>query len=162
MDRVSDVTYELLAQDGSSFHIHRNHLVPYYPKEHLLYPHLLSFMRVSDSINTDNPKPIKYANSDSSSFLPDTLLIDDEVSSNTTHPYNPDTPLNDTSSYNTINKTRDINLSHTRIRHPTDSSFLLSSNDTSQNRHLKSHYRLRQQPRKDYRLFLSPSKILNH
>ena len=59
-----------------------------------------------------------------------------EESSNPTHPYNPDTPLNDTSSYNTINKTRDTNLSHTRTRHPTYSSSLPSSNDTSQNRHL--------------------------
>ena len=162
LDRLSDVTYELLSQDGSTFHIHRNRLIPYYPKEPLLYPHLGNFMRFSDSINTDIPKPIKYANSDSSSFLSDTPLSDDDESSNTTHPYIPDTPFNDTSSYNTINKTRDTNLSHTRIRQPNDSSSLPSSNDTSQNRHLKFHYRLRQQPRKDYRLFISPSRILNH
>ena len=119
-------------------------------------------MQFSDSINTDIPKPIKYANSGSSSFLSDTSSSDEDEPSNTTHPYNHDTPLNDTSSHNTINKTRDTNPSHTRIRHPTDSSSLPTSNDTSQNRHLKSHYRLRQQPRKDYRLFLSPSTILNH
>ena len=100
-------------------------------------------MQFSDSINTDIPKPIKYADSDSSSFLSETSSSDDE-SSNTTHPYNPDTSLNDTSSYITINETRDTNPSYTRIRHPTDSSFLPSSNDSSQNRHLKSHYRLRQ------------------
>ena len=105
--------------------------------------------------------PNKYANSDSSSFLSDTSSSDDDESSHTTHPYNPDTPLNDTSSNNTIDKTRDTNLSHTRIRHPTDSSSLPSSKDTSQIRHLKSHYRSRQQRRKDYRLFLSPSKSLN-
>ena len=33
-DRLSDVTYELLAQDGSTIHVHRNHLIPYYPKNH--------------------------------------------------------------------------------------------------------------------------------
>ena len=38
LDRLSDVTYELLAQDGSTLHVHRNHLIPYYPKEPLLYP----------------------------------------------------------------------------------------------------------------------------
>ena len=119
-------------------------------------------MRFSDSINTDIPKPTKYANSDSSSFFSDTSSSDEDEPSNTIHPLNSDTPLNDTTSYNTINKTRDTNLSHTRIRHPTDSSSLPLSNDTSQDRHLKSHYRLRQQPRKDYRLFLSPSKFLNH
>ena len=45
IDRLSDVTYKLLAQDGSTIHVHRNHLIPYYPKEPLLYPHLRSFMR---------------------------------------------------------------------------------------------------------------------
>ena len=49
-----------------------------------------------------------------------------------------------------------------RMRHPTDSSSLPTPEDTPQNRIPKSHYKLRQQPRKDYRLFLSPSKILNH
>ena len=116
-------------------------------------------MRFPDSTNTDIPKPIEYANSDSSSFLSDTSSSDDE-SSNTTHPYNPDTPLNVTSSYNTVSKTRDTNPSHTRIRHHIDSSSLPSSTETSQNIHLKSHYRVRQQSRKEFRHFLSPSKIL--
>ena len=35
LDRLSDVTYELLSQDGSTFHNRRNHLIPYYPKEPL-------------------------------------------------------------------------------------------------------------------------------
>ena len=30
IDRLSDVTYELHAQDGSTIHVHRNHLIPYY------------------------------------------------------------------------------------------------------------------------------------
>ena len=33
IDRLSDVTYELLAQNGSTIHVHRNHLIPYYSKE---------------------------------------------------------------------------------------------------------------------------------
>ena len=161
LNRLSDVTYELSSQNGSTFHIHGNHLITYYPKEPLLYPNLPNFKQFSDSIITDNAKPINYANICSYSFLSDTSSSDDEPFI-TTLPYNPDTPLNDTSTYNTINKTRDTNLSHTRIRHPTDSSSPPSSNDTSQNRHLKSDYRLRQQPRKDCRLFFSPYRILNH
>ena len=34
IDRLSYVTYELLAQDGPTIHVHRNHLIPYYPKNH--------------------------------------------------------------------------------------------------------------------------------
>ena len=39
IERLSDVTYELLSQDGSTVHVQRNHLVPCYPKELLLYIH---------------------------------------------------------------------------------------------------------------------------
>ena len=45
-------------------------------------------------------------------------------------PY-PDTSLNDTSSYKTINKFNDTNPSYTRIRHSTDSPSFPSHTDTS-------------------------------
>ena len=78
IDRLSDVTYELLAQDGSTIHVHRNHLIPYYPKESLLYPHLRSFMRFSDTTQFQIPQPTKYANSDSSPFNSDESLSDED------------------------------------------------------------------------------------
>ena len=83
LDRLSDLTFELLAQDGSTLHVHRNHLIPYYPKEPLLYAHPRHFMRFSDSINYDIiiPKPNKYANIDSSPFNSDESLSDDPSSS---------------------------------------------------------------------------------
>ena len=56
IDRHSDVTYELLSQDGSTVHVHSNHLIPYYPKEALLYPHLRSFMRFSDTTQFQIPQ----------------------------------------------------------------------------------------------------------
>ena len=58
LDRVSDVTDELLSQGGSTLHVHRNHLIPYYPKEPLLYPNLRNFMRFSDSTHYDIPKQL--------------------------------------------------------------------------------------------------------
>ena len=57
IDRPSDVTNELLSQDGSTVHVHRNHLIPYYPKEPLLYPHLRSFMCFSNTTQFHIPKP---------------------------------------------------------------------------------------------------------
>ena len=80
IDRLSDVTYALLSQDGSTLHVHCNQLIPYYPKEPLLYPHLRSFKRFSDSTQFQNPQPIKYANSDSSSFNSDESLPDKDFS----------------------------------------------------------------------------------
>ena len=61
--RLSDVTNNFFSQNDAIFHIHRNHLIPYYPKQPLLYPHLCNVMRFSDSISLDTPKTIKYANS---------------------------------------------------------------------------------------------------
>ena len=49
--RLSDVTNELLSQDGSTLHVQRNLLIPYYPKGPLLYPHLRISIRFSDSTN---------------------------------------------------------------------------------------------------------------
>ena len=80
IDRLSDVTYELHSKDGSTVNVHRNHLIPYYPKEPLLYPHLRSFMRFSDTIQFQIPKQIKYANSDSSPFNSDESFLDEDSS----------------------------------------------------------------------------------
>ena len=33
IDRLSDVTYEFLSQDVTTVQVHRNHLIPYYPKQ---------------------------------------------------------------------------------------------------------------------------------
>ena len=85
-------------------------------------------MRLSDSVKLDIPKPIDYANIDSSPFISDTSSSDSE-SSKTIYQRNRDTFSNDTSSYKTIIKTHDTNPSHSRIRHSTDSSFLPPSTD---------------------------------
>ena len=37
-------------------HVHRNHLIPYYPKEPLLYPHLRNLMRFSDTTQNQIPQ----------------------------------------------------------------------------------------------------------
>ena len=100
LDRLSDVTYELLSQDGSTVLVHRNHLIPYYPKEPLLYPHLRSFMRFSDF---HIPEPINYANSDSPPFNSDESASDDES------PQKPMTPLN-TSNYDCPTPSSNYNL----------------------------------------------------
>ena len=79
IDRLLDVTYELLSQDGSTIHVHRNHLIPYYPKEPLPYPQLRSVMRFSDTTQFQIPKQIKSANRDSS-FNSEESLSDEDPS----------------------------------------------------------------------------------
>ena len=168
LDRLSDVTYELLAQDDSTLHVHRNHLIPYYPKEPLLYPHLRNFMRFSDSIIFDVSKPSKYANSDSSPFNSDESLSDDtsfsdndqtlspnnfssQTSSNTNPPSKIDPP------FQSIHQPPGTNQSRDRTRHPSQNQS--PSPSTTNIRDTKTHCNLGQQPKMDYRIFIPTSKL---
>ena len=173
LDRLSDVTYELLAQDDTTVHVHRKHLIPYYPKEPLLYPHLRSFMRFSDTTQFQVPQPTKYANSDSSTFNSDESLSEEDSQTFVTPPSfstsNQNTPsitsndksstpsTNDNSLYRHI-----INTPHTNVS--SDRSRYSSNNQTTSlppliDRTAKTTYKLRQQPKLDYRLFITPSKL---
>ena len=53
IDRLSDVTYELLTQEGFTFHTHRNHLVPYNPKEPLIFPLIKEHQTLAELISDD-------------------------------------------------------------------------------------------------------------
>ena len=178
IDRLSDVTHELLAQDGSTIHVHRNHLIPYYPKEPLLYPQLRSFMRFSDTTHFQIPQPTKYANSDSSPFNSDESLSDEDSqtfmtqsttdnssqifvkpsSFNTSNQNTPSTTSNDKSLPSSTNDNclykHIINTPHTNI--PSDRSRHSSNIQTTSlppliDRTTKTTYKLRQKPKLDYR-----------
>ena len=155
LDRLSNVTYELLAQDGSTLHIHRNHLIPYYPKEPLQYPHLRQFMRFSDTIGYNNnvPQPITYANYDSSPFNSSESLSDDISSTTNPSSNRPDDTLSNT---NPLSNTPGTHQYSDRTRHHSQNQ---SNPSISTNRNIKTHDNLRQQPKMDYRLFIPPSKL---
>ena len=164
--RNADVTYELLAQDGSTSHVHRNHSIPYYPKEPLLFPHLRNFMRFSDSVTYNIPKPFQYANSDSSPFNSDESPFDDTSFSDNDQTLSPNnffsqTPSNTNPpskidpSFQSILQPPGTNQSRDRTRHPSQDQ----SPSTTNNRDTKTHYMLRQQPKMDYRIFIPTSKL---
>ena len=132
------------------------------------------------------PQPTKYANSDSSSFNPDESLSDADSQTFMT-PSTTDnssqtfvTPSSfSTSNQNTLStssndkslpsSTNDnslykliFNTPHTNI--PSDRSRHSSNNQTTSfppliDRTTKTTYKLRQQPKLDYRLFITPSKL---
>ena len=117
-------------------------------------------MRFSDSINLDIPKPIKYANYDSSPFNSDESLSDDtsfsvdgqtlspnNFSSQTSSKNNPHSKIDP--SFQSILQPPDTNHPRDRIRHPSQNQSPPPS--TTNNRDTKTHYNLRQQPRMDYR-----------
>ena len=170
--------------DGSTIHVHRNHLIPYYPKEPLLYPRLPSFMRFSDTTQFQIPQPTKYANSDSSPFNSHESLSDEDSqtfmtpftsvdssqtfttpfsTSNQNTPYITSNhksltpPTIDNALYKDIIITPHTNIPSDRSRHP-------SHNQTDSlppliDRTTKTTYKLRQQPKLDYRLFKTPLKL---
>ena len=132
-------------------------------------------MRFSDTTQFQIPKQIKYASSDSSPFNSDVSLSDEDSSqtfmtpsttSNQISPQSSRTPCNhkpltpptiDNSSYKNI-----INTLHSKI--PSDRSRHLSHNKTDSlptliDRTTKITYKLRHQPKLDYRLFIPPSKL---
>ena len=151
--RLSDVTYEPLSQHGSTSHVQRNHLIPYYPKELFLHPHSRIFIHFSNSTQFNIPKPNKLANSDFSSFTSDESLFDEGSSQKrnippTTSSYdfkthsslNDSSPIKlpDNSLFQTIIKTHQTDIPSDRLRHPSQKQSNLPP---------LPHYNLRHQPK---------------
>ena len=55
---LSEVAYELLSQDGSTFQTHRNHILPYYPKEPIIFPYIKQYHSTPSLIK--NPDTESY------------------------------------------------------------------------------------------------------
>ena len=133
-------------------------------------------MRFSDTTQFQIPQPTKYANSDSSRFNSDESLSEEDSQTFVTPPSfstsNQNTPsitsndksftpsTNDNSLYKHIINTPYTNVSNVS----SDRSRHTSTNQTTSlppliDRTTKSTYKLRQQPKLDYRLFITPSKL---
>ena len=57
LKHLSEVTYELLSQDGSTFQTHRNHILPYYPKEPIIFPYIKHYHSTPSLINNPDTDP---------------------------------------------------------------------------------------------------------
>ena len=69
INKISDITYEIVNQDGYTSHIHRSHLVPYYPKEPIIFPFLQQYNPhlLNDNYSNINDQ-IKSFDSDENQF----------------------------------------------------------------------------------------------
>ena len=52
--KISDFTYEIVNEDGYTSHVHRNHLVPHYPKEPIIFPFIQQYIPHSNNDDNDN------------------------------------------------------------------------------------------------------------
>ena len=139
-------------------------------------------MRFSDIIQIQIQPPTKYANSDSSPFNSDESLSDDDsqtsmTPSSTVTPYNtPSVPSNQSTLFEPFNHnsstnpiTNDTTLYKNKINtpqpnYPNDRSRHPSQNQTDSlppliDKTTKTTYKLRHQPKLDYRLFKPPSQL---
>ena len=146
-------------------------------------------MRFSDTAQFQIPQPTKYANSDFSPFNSDVSLSDEDsqtfmtpsttnnssqtfVTPSSFSTFNQNTPsttsndkslpssTNDNSLYRHIINTPHTNIPSDRSRHPTNNQ--TTSRPPLIDRTTKTTYKLRQQPKLDYRLFITPSKLQPH
>ena len=121
-------------------------------------------MRFSDTTQNQIPQITRYANSDSSPFNSDESLSEEDSqtfmtppSCSTSNQNTPSITSNDNSLYKHIINTPHTNVPSDRSRHP-------SHNQTTSlppliDRTTKTTYKLRQQPKLDYRLFITPSQL---
>ena len=156
INKIFDITYEIVNQDGYTSHIHRNHLVPYYPKEPIIFHFLQQYN--PHSINTN------YNDSDLNDPLHSFDFLSDEEQSidddQFTHSKsNRETDISSTtdfqsepfSQYSSFPYQQNTPKTHnTKSKNQTD----IHDYDNSINprRHSYNRYKFRPQP--DYRRFL--------
>ena len=154
INEISDITYEIVNQDGYTSHIHRNHLVPYYPKEPMIFPFLQqynphsinnkyndsdlndplqSFDFLSDKEQSIDDDQFTHLNSNKETDIPSTVDFQPEPSSQySSFPYQQNTPK----------------TNNTKSENQTD--FHDYDNFINPRRHSYNRYHFRPQPRKDF------------
>ena len=157
--KLSDITYEIVNQDGYTSHIQRNHLIPYYPKEPVIFPFIQQYnphlfndchSNTNDQIiNSDEDKFTHKEQFPSTTFnketdIPSTIDLQPE-------------PINQYSSFPYKQKEQipqNTSLDNQSDIHDYD-------NFIYPRRHSYNRYNFRPQPRKDYRLFLGEKDIIS-
>ena len=166
LNKISDITYEIENQDGYTSHIHRNHLVPYYPKGPIIFPFIQqynlhpnefcnddNYSNANDPINSSNPfsgeqltkvENHTFIDSKKETDIPSTIDYQQETfSQNSSVPYQQNKQ-----------KTNNTNQIYQSDIHDYD-------NYINPRRHTSDRYKFRPQSRKDYRLFLGERNVFS-
>ena len=162
INKNSDITNEIVNQDGYTSHIHRNHLVLYYPKEPMIFPFIQQY----------NPYPNNNDNDKNDSIEPFDSFSDEEqsvenkdytfINSNketdipSTIDFQPES-FNQYSSFPYQQNKQKINNTNSKNQ----SDIHVYDNYINPRRHTQDRYNFHPQPRKDYRLFLEEKDILS-
>ena len=157
-NKISDITYKIVNQDGYTSHIHRNHLVPYYPKEPLIFPFIQNYNPHSFDNNTDNNN--SRTNDSVNPFLSfsdEEQLVEDKIKNS-----NKETEIPSTIDFQPESFSQYSSFPYQQNKQQssyTDSEDQSNIHDydnyINPRRHTYDRYDFRPQPRKDYQLFLS-------
>ena len=166
-NNISDITYEIFNQDGYTSHIHRNHLVPYYPKEPIIFLFIQQYNAHSnDDANDNNDSNINNAIKPFDSFSDEEQSIEDE--DNTFTNFNKETDISSTINFQPESFDQycpfpyQQNKQKTNNTNPENQSDIHDyDNYINPRRHSYDRYNFRPKPRKDYQLFLSEKDILS-
>ena len=164
IDKISDITYEIVNQDGYTSHIHRNHLYAYYPKEPFIFPFIQKYNPQSTDYNTDN---CNSSTNDSinpfMSFSDEEQLVEDEITNSnkvTEIPSTIDFQAESFSQYSSFSYQQNkLQSSYTDSEN--QSNIDDYDNYINPRRHTHDRYDFRPQPRKDYRLFLGEKDMIS-
>ena len=160
----SAITYEIVNQDGYTSHIHRNHLVPYYPKEPLIFPFIQNYNPHSFDNNTENNNSsTKDSINPFICFSDEEQLVEDEITNSnkeTEKPSTIDFQPESFSQYASFPYKQ--NKQQSRYTDSEDQSNINDyDNYINPRRHTHDRYDFRPQPRKDYRLLLGEKDIVS-
>ena len=153
-NKISDITYKIVNQDGYTSHIHRNHLVSYDPKEPIIFPFKQQYILHSNNYNNENNNPNSNDSNSCNPFFEEHLIEDEKhtfIDSNketdipSTIDYSQET-FNQYSPFPYQQKTNNTNPEYQPDIHDSD-------NFINPRRHTSDRYNFRPQPQKDYRPF---------
>ena len=164
INKISDITYEIVNQDGYTSHIHRNHLVPYYPKEPIIFPFIQQYNPNSnDSDNESNDSVPDKSIKSFGSFQDNQQSINDEDQTSTN--FNKETDIPSTIDFpaESFNQYSPYPYQQTTNNSDSENQSDIHDYDNYINprRHTYDRYNFRPQPRKDYRLFLGEKDIIS-
>ena len=160
INKTSDITYEIVNQDDYTSQLHRNHLVPYYPKEPIFFLFIQQYNPYSiDDDNNNNDSNINGQIEPFDSFSVEEQSVENEdytfINSNketdmpSTFDFQPES-FNQYSPFlyqQNKQKTNNLNPENQCDIHDYD-------NYINPRRHTYDRKNFRPQPRKHYRLFL--------
>ena len=165
INRISDITYEIVNQDGYTSHIHRNHLVPFYPKEPIIFAFIQQYNPHStDDDNDNNDSNINNPINPLNSFSNEEQSVEDEDYTFTNSSKETDIPSRIDFQSESFNRYSSFPYQQkkqkTKNTNPENQSdFLDYDNYNNPRRHTFDRYTFRPQPREDYRLFLGEKDI---